>query len=257
MTIAIIQARMSSTRLPGKVLKKIGGRTLLEILVERVRHTTLVDKIVIATSDRVKDEKIVNLAKKLKLDHFQGSENDVLDRYYQSAKKFKADTIIRITGDCPLMDSAVIDLIVGFYNKNKDKFDYVSNIHPPTFPDGMDVEVFPFSVLERSWKSARLPSEREHVTAYIVNHPEIFRIGNIAYKKDVSSVRLTVDNKEDFEVIKKIIKDLSCKNFFTLEDILDLKENDPKIFLINNKYKRNEGMKRSIEKDRKLLNKKA
>ncbi|MEK7463289.1 MAG: glycosyltransferase family protein [Patescibacteria group bacterium] len=254
MTIAIIQARMSSTRLPGKVLKKIGGRTLLEILIERVKRATFVNKIIIATTDKEEDKKIVDLAKKLGLEYFQGSENDVLDRYYQAAKKFKADIIIRMTGDCPLMDPKVIDRVVGFYKENSDKFDYASNVHPPTFPDGMDVEVFPFEVLKKTWKNAELPSEREHVTAYIANHPEIFKIGNILRKDDVSSMRLTVDSKEDFEVVKRIIENFPDKKDFGLEDILDLKRKNPKIFLGNNKYERNEGMKKSFEEDKKFLN---
>ncbi|MDO8442844.1 MAG: glycosyltransferase family protein [bacterium] len=257
MTTLIIQARMGSTRLPGKVLKKIGGKTLLEILIERVGRADSIDKIVIATTDKAEDKKIVDLAKKLGLDYFQGSENDVLDRYYQAAKKFKADIVIRITGDCPLMDSEVIDRVVGYYKQNSDKFDYVSNVHPPTFPDGMDVEVFPFITLENAWKNAKLPSEREHVTAYIANHPEIFRIGNIKYEYDASSVRspvrLTVDRQEDFEVVKRVLENFSDKKDFGLEDIMDLARKDPEIFLYNGRHERNEGMKKSLEEDRRFL----
>lgn len=254
MTIAIIQARMSSTRLHGKVLKKIGGKTLLEILVERVRRASSIEKIVIATTDSAEDKKIADLAGKLGLDSHRGSEKDVLDRYYQTAKKFKADVVVRITGDCPLMDPKIIDRVVEYYKENSDKYDYVSNVRPPTFPDGMDVEVFPFEVLEKAWKKAKLPSEREHVTAYIANHPEIFKIGNILRKDDVSSMRLTVDSKEDFEVVKRIIENFPDKKDFGLEDILDLKRKNPKIFLGNNKYERNEGMKKSFEEDKKFLN---
>jgi len=249
MITVIIQARTGSTRLPGKVLKEIGGRTLLEILVERVKHATLVDKIIVATTDKTEDDKIVGLVEKLGLDCFRGSENDVLDRYYQAARKFKADTVIRITGDCPLMDPKVIDQVVGFYKENSDKFDYVSNIRPPTFPDGMDVEVFPFTVLEKAWKNAELPSEREHVTAYIANHPEIFRIGNVVYKYNASSVRLTVDSEEDFKLIERILKGFDYENNFSLEDILDFRKKYPDIFLINARYERNEGMKKSLEED--------
>lgn len=244
---------MGSVRLPGKVLKKIGGKTLLEILIERVKRAAFIDKIVIATTDKAEDKKIVDLAKKVKLDYFRGSENDVLDRYYQAAKKFKADIIIRITGDCPLMDPKIIDRAAKFYKENSDKFDYVSNVRPPTFPDGMDVEVFPFEVLKKTRKNAKLPSEREHVTAYIANHPEIFRIGNVVYKDNASSVRLTVDSEEDFKVVEKIIENFSAKKDFGLEDILDFKENNPDLFLSNNKYKRNDGMKKSLEKDKELF----
>lgn len=245
---------MGSTRLPGKVLKKIGGRTLLEILVERVKRATLVDKIVIATSDSAEDKKIADLAGKLGLDSYRGSEKDVLDRYYQAAKKFKADIIVRITGDCPLMDPKILDQVVEFYKENSDKFDYASNVRPPTFPDGMDVEIFSFAALEKAWQNAKLPSEREHVTAYIANHPEIFKIGNIVYKYNASSVRLTVDSEEDFEVVKKIIENFPNKEDFDLEDILDLQKKNAALFLVNKKYKRNEGMERSLKEDKELSN---
>jgi len=253
MVIAIIQARTGSTRLPGKVLKEIGGKTLLEILVERVKRASSIDKIVIATTVAAEDKKIADLAGKLGLDSYRGSEKDVLDRYYQAAKKFKADVVVRITGDCPLMDPTIIDRVVGYYKENSDKFDYASNIRPPTFPDGMDVEVFPFTVLEKAWRDAELPSEREHVTAYIANHPEIFRIGNVFYECNAVSIRLTVDNNEDFEVVRTIIENFPDKKDFGLEDIIDLKKRNPGIFLGNSKYKRNEGSEKSLEKDKEFL----
>ena len=253
MVIAIIQARLGSTRLPGKVLKKILGKPMLERMIERLKRSKTIDKIVIATTDNPEDKKVADLAKKIGIDYYQGSENDVLDRYYRAAKKFKTgDIIVRLTGDCPLMDSRVVDQVVNFYKKNKKKFDYVSNVRPPTFPDGMDMEVFSFESLERAWQNAELQSEREHVTAYIYKHPEIFRIGNLHYKKDFSNLRLTVDNKEDLMLVRKIFQILYKKNNnFTLEDILELSENQPAIFLINRHIQRNEGYFKSLEKEKK------
>lgn len=242
---------MGSTRLPGKVLKVAAGKMLLEHLILRVRRAKTLDKIIIATTENPADEEIVKAAEKLNIESFRGSENDVLDRYYQVAKKYSADVVVRITGDCPLMDPAIIDEVVGFYLQNKDKYDYVSNVRPPTYPDGMDVEVFSFAVLERAWKEAKLTSEREHVTAYIGNHPEIFKMGNVEYKKDVSKIRLTVDNKEDLVLVEKIFIALNKKNEnFGLEDVLNVLDKNPEIAKINQNIKRNEGYEKSLKNDK-------
>lgn len=250
MVTAIIQARLGSTRLPGKVLKEILGKPMLELMINRLKQSKTIDKIVIATTDNLEDEKIAGLAEKIGIDFYRGSETDVLDRYYQTAKKFKAnDIVIRLTGDCPLIDSGVVDLVVDFFKKNRKKFDYVSNVRPPTFPDGIDTEVFSFETLEKAWRLAKLPSEREHVTAFIADHPEIFRIGNLKYNKDLSDMRLTVDNEEDFILIKKIFRLLYKKNKdFKLEDVLNLLEGRPELLLINRHIKRNEGYSKSLKK---------
>lgn len=249
MVAAIIQARFNATRLPGKVLKKLLDKTLLEQMIERLKRAKTLDKIIVATTDNLEDGKVADLAKKLGLDFFRGSENDVLDRYYQAAKKFGVDdVVVRLTGDCPLIDPELVDKVVDFYKKNKEEFDYASNVHPPTFPDGMDVEVFSFKAMEKAWHFARLPSEREHLTAYIVNHPEIFRIGNWRAEEDFSGLRLTVDNEEDFLLVEKIYQLLYQDNkFFTLNDILKLSESQPSIFLINQHMQRNEGYLKSLE----------
>lgn len=243
---------MGSSRLPGKVLKKILGKPMLELMIERLKRSKTVDRIIIATTDSPEDKKVADLAEKAGVDFYRGSENDVLDRYYQAAKRFGAsDIIVRLTGDCPLIDPAVLDEAVDFYKKNKRKFDYVSNVHPPTFPDGMDVEVFSFESLEKAWSSAKLPSEREHVSAYMANHPEIFRIGNLSYKKDLSDMRLTVDNEEDFILIKKIFQLLYKGNKnFNLKDVLNLFDSRPELLLINRHIKRNEGYSESLKKDK-------
>lgn len=254
MIAIIIQARLAAKRLPGKVLKKINGKPLLEILISRLRYCKTVKNIIIATTENPKDKKIVALAKKLKIPVFWGSENDVLDRYYRAASKFKAKDIVRITGDCPLIDPAIIDKVVSVYKKNKKDIDYVSNVHPPTFPDGMDVEVFSFEALRKSWKKATLRSEREHVTSYIVNHPKIFRTKNVSYKKNFSNLRLTIDNKEDLILAKNLFNILKNNKRFGLEDILNIWRTNPNIFFINQHYRRNEGYIKSLETDLNNLN---
>ena len=159
--IAIIsQARLNSSRLPGKILKKISGTSLLDRFLDRILRAKTVDKIIIATTQNKEDKKIIAFAKRRRLDYFSGSEKDVLDRYYQAAKKFGVDTIVRVTTDNPLMDPRLIDTLVNYYKKHRRQFDYVSNVQPPTFPDGMDIEVFSFAALKQAWQEARLPSER-------------------------------------------------------------------------------------------------
>ncbi len=251
MVIAIIQARMGSTRFPGKTLKIIEGKTLLEHLVSRVKRAKTLDKIVVATTDKPEDKAIADAAKKLGVKFFRGSEEDVLNRYYQTAKIFGASIIVRITGDCPLIDPEVIDEVVGFYLKNKNQVDYASNTSPPTFPDGMDTEIFSFKTLERAWREATLKSEREHVTPYIYNHPEIFRTKNVKHKKDVSALRLAVDNPEDLALMRKIFRVLCKQNkYFTLEDILKFLDKNPDLILINKNIKRNEGYEKSLKDDK-------
>ncbi len=257
MIAVIIQARMGSTRLPGKILKKILGKTMIEHMIERVKRSKSIDKIILATTLNKEDAGLSVIAKRQKIDFYRGSEKDVLDRYYQAAKKFKADVVVRVTGDCPLIDSAVVDRVVNFYKKNMDKFDYVDNVLPPTFPDGMDVEVFSFSALERAWREAKLPSEREHVDPYIIYHPEIFRLGSVRYKKDISNLRLTVDNPEDLTLVRDIFKFLYKKNKrFSLEDILVLEKEHPEMFRVNRHLERSDGYLKSLAQDGEIAYKK-
>ena len=245
---------MGSTRLPGKVLKKVLGKTMLEHQIERVRRAKTIDRIILATTDRPEDKKIVRLAGKLKIGVFAGSEADVLNRYYQTAKKFGAnDTIVRLTGDCPLMDPEIVDMVVGFYLKNKKNCRYSNNVDPPTFPDGMDTEVFSFSALEEAWQKADLLSEREHVTLYIRNNPGKFKIKNLINKKNLSGPRLVLDNKEDLVLIRKIFTALYPKNKnFGLEDILEFLKRNPRLVSINGHIRRNEGMSKSLRNDKKI-----
>ena len=248
--IAIIQARMRSRRLPGKVLKRAQGKSLLQLELERIARSKLIDKMVVATSAKKADDPIMHLAKRLDIAYFRGSEDDVLDRYYRAAEEFGASTIVRITGDCPLMDPAVVDRVVGFYLKNRKKYDYVSNVHPPTFPDGMDVEVCSLSALARAWKSARMASEREHVTAYIWKRPRLFRIGNVVNREDSSRFRLTVDEPRDLALVRQVFSRLyPRKALFTLDDIIRLLKNKPELLRINRNIERDEGYRMSLARD--------
>lgn len=251
MNIAIIQARMGSTRLPGKVLKKVCGKTLLELQNERLQRVAGIDQIVIATTLAGDDDDIVQLCAEKGIDFFRGSENDVLDRYYQAACTWgcKAkDTILRITADCPLIDPQVIASVLQLYDKAG--ADYASNADPPTFPDGLDVEVLSFAALTRAWQEAVLLSEREHVTPYIRKHPELFSRVNLENDTDYSDLRWTVDEPEDFALIKRIYEDLYyLKNDFLMGDILKLLEQKPEYKKINNSFRRNEGYRKSLQED--------
>lgn len=244
----IIQARLGSTRLPGKVLLKIMDKTILEYLIERVKKAKNVEDIIIATTTKEEDLDIINLAHRLQVNTFRGSENDVLDRFYQAAKTFNVKHVVRITADCPFMDSNIIDDVVCCYFESS--ADYCSNVSERTFPDGEDVEVFSFATLEYAWRNANLASEREHVTPYIRNHPNIFKIANFKHKIDFSKKRWTLDRKEDFKFIKAILEGLYPINpDFHMEDILKFLEHNPHLEDINRNIKLNEGYLKSIKKD--------
>lgn len=254
MISAIIQARTSSQRLPGKIFKKITGKSLIWHLINRLRHSKYLEKIIIATTFKKKDKKIVKFAQKQKLEFYTGSENDVLDRFYKAAKKFNAEIIVRVTSDCPLIDPAVVDLVIQKYLKNKKVADYVANCHPnASFPDGIDVEVFSFKTLEKAWKEAKKPSEREHVTSYIWNNPQKFKLLSVNNYQDFSKLKLSVDYKEDFLLVKKIFEALYKKNkIFTLKEILEFLARNKKILKINQNHKVNEGYFASVICDRKI-----
>jgi glutamate-1-semialdehyde 2,1-aminomutase len=236
--LVIIQARYNSTRFPGKVVKKINNKTILEILIKRLNKSKYVSKIIVACSKNQKDKAIINVCKKTGINYFSGSENDVLDRYYQAAKKYKALNVVRITADCPLIDPKIVDqVIINFFLK---KVDYASNVNPPTFPDGMDIEIFKFSALKEAYTKAKLVSEREHVTPFIINNKK-FKKFNLQNFEDNSSLRLTLDEKEDFILIQKIIKSFKNNIHFNLKNILDLYKKNKDFFSINSHIKRNEG----------------
>ncbi|MFG6115328.1 cytidylyltransferase domain-containing protein [Halobacillus sp. MO56] len=233
---AIVQARMGSTRLPGKVLKKVLNRPLLAYQLERVKRSLFTDQIVIATTDTAKDDPLVSWCEKNGVTYYRGSETDVLQRYYRAALSVKAETVIRLTADCPLIDPFQIDNVVNKYLSLKDDhpLQYVSNTLKRTFPRGMDTEIFSYKALEAAHNGAKKPNEREHVTKYMIDHPDIFRLTNVNYSRDESNHRWTVDTTEDFLLVKKILEALYPRNpYFTLENILELLEKHPEWQKIN------------------------
>ena len=236
--VAIVQARMGSSRLPGKVMKLINGIPVIELLLLRLSKSKLVDQIVVATSDAVADIRLSDHVKNLGFSCSQGSENDVLERFYDAAKQHDADVIVRITGDCPFVDANLVDQVIeGYLNSD---VDYFSNVMPPTYPDGLDVEVFSFSVLERSHLEGQESHEREHVTPY-ARVSGFFRTGNMMSSEDFSHIRLTLDERDDFILIDKIFNYFSPDIHFTWSEILNLRANMPDIFQINQHINRDEG----------------
>jgi glutamate-1-semialdehyde 2,1-aminomutase len=236
---AIVQARMGSTRFPGKVLKQVGGIPLIGHLLQRISLSKKIDQIILATSEALSNDDLCKYVQSLHIHVFRGSENDVLDRYYNAAKDGNAQAIIRLTGDCPLLDYQVIDSVINVFQTGK--YDYVSNINPPTFPDGLDTELFTFNALETAWREATEPFDREHVTPFI-RKADNFKKYNLLNDIDLSNERWTVDTPEDFILIKKIIEDLSPKKrWFGIKDIIEYKEKNKSLFEINSNFRRNEG----------------
>lgn len=255
--LIICQARFGSTRLPGKVLLKILCKPLLWYLVKRLKLVKTPCKIIIATTSSDENKSIVDFAKSMNIDFFAGSELDVLDRYYQTAKKYNGEVIVRITSDCPLTDPAIIDHALDIF-LNGD-YDYVSNVEPPTYPDGFDVEVFSFDALERTWNEAKSVFLREHVTLYIRedirNNLGKFSYYNFRNDIDYNEYRLTVDTKEDFELISTIIEEFHDRwDIFTMNDVINFLEKNPELRQINIKYKRNEGVEKSLREDKEINN---
>lgn len=237
-TVIIVQARMTSTRLPGKVLKEVLGKPLLQYQVERLRQVKLADEIIIATTINMTDQPIVEFCEQFGIPYFRGSEKDVLSRYYYAAKDAHADVIVRITADCPVIDPQVIDKVVSYYYSHQADYDYVSNALTSTYPIGMDTEVFSYKVLHEAYCEAREQPDREHVTPFIYRQPDRYRLANVAYERNESFRRLTVDTIEDFELIKRIIEVLYPINpQFLLEDILEILQCNIEWSLINSKVK--------------------
>ena len=232
--VIIVQARMTSTRLPGKVLKKVLDKPLLEYQIERLRRVKLADEIVIATTTNETDEPIVELCNSLSTPYFRGSEEDVLSRYYETAKAHQADVIVRVTSDCPLIDPQVIDRVIQFYIDHQTKYDYVSNCLERTYPRGMDTEVFSFKALQEAWLEATALPDKEHVTPFIYRQPQRYRLTSIKYSENRSHHRWTVDTPEDFELIKRMIEAIYPQLAdFTLIDCLTLLQNNPTWLTIN------------------------
>ena len=240
-TVTIIQARTGSKRLPGKILQEALGKPILLLMLERVQRAKTAGRIVIATTSEKEDEKIAGLCAELGVNCFKGNTFDLLDRHYRCAKEFNADTVVKIPSDCPLIDPLIIDKVISFYNDNMDKFDFVSNLHPPSYPDGNDVEVFSFGALAESWSDAYKNYEREHTTPYIWDNPRRFRIGNVKWETGLDfslSHRWTLDYYEDYLLIKNIFEELYEKNpQFGMNEILKLNKEKPGMFAINREHR--------------------
>jgi spore coat polysaccharide biosynthesis protein SpsF len=231
--IAIVQARMGSTRLPGKVLLDLDGKPMLVREMERIQRAKKIENIVIATTIKPEDDNIISLCRDYGWNFFRGSENDLLDRYYQTAQEYHAKTIVRITSDCPLIEPSIVDLLIEKFSSLEPNIDYASNIFPlRTYPRGLDTEVMSFSALERCWKEESNSAYREHVTPYIHHHPDRFKISEVNNEQDLSSMRWTVDTPKDFEFVSQIYYHFGEKMFSWI-DILDLLQKHPELVEIN------------------------
>ncbi|SVD65721.1 uncharacterized protein METZ01_LOCUS418575, partial [marine metagenome] len=239
MILAIVQARMGSTRLPGKVLKEVNDRPLIEILFHRLSRSKKIDKTILATSDSKENDILAKVVENLGFEVFRGSEVDVLDRYYEAAKPYRPEAVIRITGDCPIIDPKLVDEIIGLYQGND--ADYVGNVEPPTYPDGLDTEVFSFAALETANKQAKGTFEREHVTPFLRTNGQFKRM-NYANETDLSAERWIVDYPEDFEIIKNILNHFAPDLDFSWREVLKLKQTNPELFESSHGIVRNEGV---------------
>ena len=238
--IAIVQARMGSTRLPGKVMMNLIGKPMLVHELSRIARSKQIKSFVVATTTSKSDDCIVSLCKDQNWHYFRGNEADVLDRYYQCAKQYSANIIVRLTADCPLIEPILIDRVIEEFIQKSPDVDYVSNIIPKrTFPQGLDTEVMSFSALERSWIEDKNPTLREHVTQYILRNPDKFKISGVTNDRDISNLRWTVDTKEDFKLINEVYSFFG-NNQFSWSDVLDLMNKKPELRLINQNVRQKE-----------------
>ncbi len=238
--VIIMQARTGSSRLPGKTLLPLLGKPLFVRQLERMSFASLPAKIVVATTKDESDDEIVKIAEKEGYPVYRGHATNLLDRHYRAALEHKADVVLKIPSDCPLIDPSVIDKVIRFYLYNQEKYDFVSNLHPATYPDGNDVEVMPFGILKEAWRNAEKNFELEHTTPYIWDNPKKYRIGNVEWETGLNysmSHRFTIDYREDYDFIKRIYEELyTPERPFTLTEIIDLLETKPEIMKINNLY---------------------
>lgn len=238
--LAVVQARCGSTRLPGKVVLPLAGREALIRLMERVRRSSLPSKTVVATTTSTGDDVIRHLCEREGFDCFSGHPTDLLDRHYRAGLAFGADAVVKIPSDCPLIDPSIIDRVIAFYMANTGSYDYVSNLHPPSYPDGNDVEVISMEALGTAWKEADRSYQREHTTPYIWENPDRFRIGNVLWETGLdysASHRWVLDYPEDYEFIRRVYEELYPEMpAFTMEDILCLLREKPHIGEINREH---------------------
>lgn len=251
--LAITQARYGSTRLPAKILKEVNGVTLLEIHLRRILQSKMITKLKVATTDEEGSKYIIDICNKVGVEYHQGSVNDVLDRFYQTASPEKSDYVVRVTSDCPLIDPDIIDQIIKTCIDGG--YDYASNTLIPTYPDGMDVEVFKFSALKKAWKDAKLLSEHEHVTPYIKNNSTVmggtlFKSFNVVNDVDLNELRITVDEQRDFEVIKALIEEVGIDKHCA--DYVAYLDAHKEVKDINSSIMRNEGYAKSLANDKEI-----
>lgn len=251
MILAVLQARLSSSRLPRKALLPLQGEPMLLRQIERIRRARRIDRLVVATSSHESDDALEALCRSAQVECFRGSLDDVLERVVRAARQFEPDYVVRLTGDCPLTDPGVIDAVIDFFIEGD--FDYASNALEPTFPDGLDVEVMKLGCLLEAHAGARLPSQREHVTPYIYQNAGRFRVGSFKTARDLSGLRWTVDRLDDYRLVSMIYDALyPVDPAFSSEDILRLLERRTEIGRVNSHYERNEGYRRSLERDASL-----
>jgi len=238
--VIVVQARTGSSRLPNKIFLPLSGEPLLVRMMERVMAAKTAAMVVVATSDEEEDDEVEELCEDYGYNCFRGSLENLLERHYLAGLEYKADVVVKIPSDCPLIDPEVIDKVISYYIQNKNKFDYVSNLHPPTYPDGNDVEVIPMPVLKITYENALMNMELEHTTPYIWERPDEFRLGNVTWETGLDysmTYRFTIDYKEDYEFIKAVYDELyEENNLFGLNDILKLLDRKPELKKINEKY---------------------
>ena len=237
---------MGSSRLAGKVLMKIDEKVVLEYVLEQLKFCNFIDKLIVATTKLPEDDEVVECVKNMNVDFFRGSEKNVLDRYYQCAKKFPMDIIVRITADNPLIDPFLVDLSIKTFLEQS--VDYVTNCRKRTFPYGTEVEVLNFNILEHCWKNSKKPSELEHVTPYIYNNEKKFKIFNLLNNKDLSHFRWTVDHKNDLKLVKELVSKIQ-KRPILMKDILEIFSKEPDLKNINKKNIPDEGFLKSLKED--------
>ena len=248
----IIQARMGSTRLPGKAMLDVeNDKTVLYFVIKQLQNCKLVDKIIVATTTLEDDKQIANFSKHLGVDSFRGSSDNVLDRYYQCAKEYSVSTIVRIPSDKPLIDPEIVDNVVSVFSNNS--YDYITNFLPnPTFPSGTEVEVFSINALKKAWEKAKIPSEKEHVTPYFANHEDEFKITHIENSENLSHLRWAVDKIEDLKLVRKIVSKIK-KRPILMKDIVELFSKEPELVEINKNVNRKEGELKSLKEDQEFL----
>ena len=248
----IIQARMGSKRLPGKVMKLVDEENpSLFHTISQLKFCKSLDKIIVATTTLPEDNIIENYLNELGIDVFRGSHDDVLDRYFRCAQHYELSTVVRITADCPLIDPDIVDHGIEIFKSGN--HDYVTNTFPRTFPDGNETEIIAINALEKAWKNSILPSEREHVTPYFKNNSDSFQIENFSHDIDISHLRWTVDYNEDLELVKILISKIVSRPIH-LENILNILNSEPQLLELNKNHKPNEGYEKSLENDKIFLN---